>query len=76
MPVIYWITICVLGKRWHDRNKSAWWILIAFIPIIGALWFLIECGFLKGTVGPNRFGDDPAKLPEQALEPFRDNAGG
>jgi ferredoxin len=27
-----------------------------FIPIIGAIWLLIELGFLKGTPGPNRFG--------------------
>lgn len=23
------------------------------------LWLLFEIGFLRGTVGPNRFGDDP-----------------
>jgi uncharacterized membrane protein YhaH (DUF805 family) len=43
-------------KRWHDRDKSGWWMLIALIPIIGAIWLLIELGFLKGTDGPNRFG--------------------
>jgi uncharacterized membrane protein YhaH (DUF805 family) len=52
-------TICVAGKRWHDRNKSAWWILIGLIPVVGAIWTLIECGFLRGTVGDNRFGPDP-----------------
>jgi uncharacterized membrane protein YhaH (DUF805 family) len=48
--------ICVNGKRFHDRNKSAWWVLIEFIPIIGGLWVLIECGFLAGTPRENRFG--------------------
>ena len=43
-------------KRWHDRDKSGWWMLIALVPIIGWIWFLIELGFLKGTAGPNRFG--------------------
>lgn len=43
-------------KRWHDRDKSGWWVLIALIPIIGWLWALIETGFLAGTPGPNRFG--------------------
>ncbi|WP_136082062.1 DUF805 domain-containing protein [Pontiella desulfatans] len=61
MPIIYWIAICAMGKRWHDRNKSAWWILILLIPIIGGLWFLVEGGFLKGTDGSNRFGDDPTQ---------------
>jgi uncharacterized membrane protein YhaH (DUF805 family) len=48
--------IFVNGKRFHDRNKSAWWQLIAAIPFIGVLWMFIECGCLAGTPGPNRFG--------------------
>jgi uncharacterized membrane protein YhaH (DUF805 family) len=63
MAVIYilvlWIGLAIAAKRWHDRNKSAWWILIAFVPVVGAIWYLIECGFLKGTTGPNKFGPDP-----------------
>ena len=51
--------LAIYTKRWHDRDKSGWWSLIMFVPIIGALWFLIECGFLRGTDGPNRFGEDP-----------------
>ena len=46
-------------KRWHDRDKSGWWMLIALIPIIGSIWLLIELGFLAGTPGPNRFGPPP-----------------
>jgi len=48
-------------KRWHDRDKSGWWVLINFIPILGGLWSLIECGFLKGTNGRNGYGRDPLK---------------
>jgi uncharacterized membrane protein YhaH (DUF805 family) len=46
-------------KRWHDRDKSGWWVLIALIPIVGPIWALVELGFLSGTEGPNRFGPDP-----------------
>jgi len=49
-------SIFVNIKRFHDRDKSGWWVLIGLIPIIGSLWLLIELGFLKGTEGPNRFG--------------------
>lgn len=49
-------SILVHIKRFHDRDKSGWWVLIGLIPIIGAIWLLIELGFLKGTEGPNRFG--------------------
>jgi uncharacterized membrane protein YhaH (DUF805 family) len=54
-----WIGLAIAAKRWHDRNKSAWWILIVFVPVVGGLWYLIECGFLKGTTGANKFGSDP-----------------
>ena len=49
-------TVIVYIKRFHDRDKSGWWVLIGLIPIIGAIWLLIELGFLAGTPGPNRFG--------------------
>jgi uncharacterized membrane protein YhaH (DUF805 family) len=48
--------ILIYIKRFHDRDKSGWWVLIGLIPIIGAIWLLIELGFLSGTPGPNRFG--------------------
>jgi uncharacterized membrane protein YhaH (DUF805 family) len=54
-----WIGLALAVKRWHDRGKSGWWILIAFVPVIGGLWYLIECGFLKGTTGANTYGADP-----------------
>jgi uncharacterized membrane protein YhaH (DUF805 family) len=54
-----WITIAVGIKRFHDRNKSGVWVLIIFVPVIGSLWYLIECGFLRGTPGPNDYGPDP-----------------
>lgn len=53
------IGILMQIKRWHDRDKSGWWVLINFIPVIGPFWTLIECGLLKGTDGANRFGSDP-----------------
>ncbi len=56
--VLIWTTICINAKRWHDRDKSGWWQLIGLIPLIG-IWALIENDFLRGTDGPNRFGNDP-----------------
>lgn len=59
--VLAWIHLAVAAKRWHDRNKSAVWILFFFIPIIGQIWTVVELGFLRGTKGHNRFGPDPVK---------------
>jgi uncharacterized membrane protein YhaH (DUF805 family) len=55
--------ICVLIKRFHDRDKSGWWSLLILVPIIGWIWIFVEAGCLPGTVGPNQYGPDPlAKL--------------
>jgi uncharacterized membrane protein YhaH (DUF805 family) len=51
--------LAIYTKRWHDRNKSGWWSLILIVPIIGFIWFLVECGFLRGTEGSNDYGPDP-----------------
>jgi len=58
IPLI-WILLAVQVKRWHDRDKSGWWVLIQLIPIIGPIWAFIETGCLRGTVGANSFGPDP-----------------
>ncbi len=57
--VLIWPGLAISIKRWPDRDKSGWWVLIAFVPIIGGLWALIETGFLPGTPGPNQYGPDP-----------------
>ena len=57
--IIYFIAgLAINVKRWHDRDRSAWWLLIEFIPILN-MWAFIELGCLKGTYGKNRFGPDP-----------------
>ncbi|MDE0681650.1 MAG: DUF805 domain-containing protein [Candidatus Poribacteria bacterium] len=61
LVVLAWIELAVAAKRWHDRNKSALWILFTLIPIIGQIWTVVELGFIKGTKGHNRFGPDPVR---------------
>jgi uncharacterized membrane protein YhaH (DUF805 family) len=56
--ITLWPALAIYTKRWHDRDKSGWWSLIALVPIIGGIWMLVELGFLRGTDGPNRFGND------------------
>jgi len=59
MLILIWPTLALYTKRWHDRGKSGWWTLIAFVPLIGGIWILIELGILEGTRGPNQYGPDP-----------------
>lgn len=57
--ILIWPSFAIGAKRCHDRDRSGWFQLIVLIPIVGAIWLLIELGFLRGTAGPNRFGPDP-----------------
>ena len=57
--VLLWAELAISVKRWHDRGKSGWWILIGLIPIIGWLWVIVETCFLPGTDGPNEYGQQP-----------------
>ncbi len=51
-------SLAVTVRRLHDQDKSGWFILLSFIPYVGGIILLVfMC--LKGTAGPNRFGDDP-----------------
>jgi uncharacterized membrane protein YhaH (DUF805 family) len=61
------LSIIVQIKRWHDLDKSGWWVFINLIPFAGGLWTLIECGCCRGTQGMNRFGPDPLAPPPPPL---------
>ena len=53
-------------RRLHDLDRSGWWFLLVFIPVIGAI-ILIIWACTKGSDGPNRFGPDRlAELAAQA----------
>lgn len=46
----------------HGNNLFFWVVqLVKFALLPLALYFLITCGFLKGTDGPNQYGRDPLK---------------
>jgi uncharacterized membrane protein YhaH (DUF805 family) len=45
-------------RRLHDTDRSGWWLLIALVPLVGAIVLLVFW-VLEGTRGDNRFGPDP-----------------
>lgn len=45
-------------RRLHDTDKSGWWYLLTFVPVVGGIVLLIFL-LLRGTAGSNRFGPDP-----------------
>lgn len=64
---LYWLAVflpslAVAVRRLHDIDRSGWWVLLQFVPLIGPLiliWFLAT----RGTAGSNRFGPDPLGQP-------------
>ncbi|MCF6131669.1 DUF805 domain-containing protein [Flavobacterium wongokense] len=52
-------------RRLHDVGKSGWFILIALIPIVGAIWLLVLL-FTEGNRGENKYGPDPKAIGELA----------
>ena len=55
---VVWPALALGVKRCHDRDRSGWFVLVSLIPIV-SIWYLIEIGFLRGTDGPNQYGEDP-----------------
>lgn len=51
-------SLAVAVRRLHDLDKSGWWYLIVFVPLVGGIvllvWFCTQ-----GISGPNRYGSDP-----------------
>ena len=51
-------SIAVQVRRFHDQDKSGWFVLLNLIPYLGGIIVLVfMC--LEGTRGPNRYGPDP-----------------
>ena len=53
-------SVAVAVRRLHDTDRSGWFYLLLFIPIIGSI-VLIIFFIQQGTNGRNRFGDDPLR---------------
>lgn len=51
-------SLAVGVRRLHDTDRSGWWLLIALVPLVGAIVLLV---FLctAGTRDTNKYGPDP-----------------
>ena len=65
--------LAVTVRRLHDTDRSGWWLLVAFIPIVGAL-ALLYFMVVDGTPGANRYGANPkgvgAPAPAGSMPPM------
>jgi uncharacterized membrane protein YhaH (DUF805 family) len=51
-------SIAVGVRRLHDTDRSGWWLLIAFVPLIGGIVLLVFF-VLDSTPGDNKYGANP-----------------
>jgi uncharacterized membrane protein YhaH (DUF805 family) len=56
---IWWVMWVNNVRRYHDINKSGWWALNSFIPLVGNIWQIVQLGFTPGTYGKNDYGPPP-----------------
>ncbi len=45
-------------RRLHDINRSGWWYLINFIPVVGTIIYIIWCA-KDSDPTPNQYGPVP-----------------
>jgi uncharacterized membrane protein YhaH (DUF805 family) len=50
--------LAVAVRRLHDVGKSGWMLLIALIPLIGAIWLLVLY-LTDSNPGENKYGPNP-----------------
>ena len=53
--------LAVAVRRLHDIGKSGWMILIALIPVIGAIWILVLM-VTDSNPGENLYGVNPKEV--------------
>ena len=53
-------TLAAGVRRLHDTDRSGWWTLMWFLPIIGWIVLIVFLA-TRGTEGANRFGPDPLR---------------
>lgn len=63
LSIIYSLALVIPGlaltfRRLHDTSRSAWWLFICLIPLIGAIVLLIFL-VLDSTEEENKWGENP-----------------
>lgn len=51
-------SLAVTVRRLHDTSRSGWWLLIAFVPLIGGIVLIVFMA-MDSTPGENAYGPNP-----------------
>lgn len=50
-------SISVGVRRLHDTDRSGWWILLSYVPLVNLVYLVFMC--LPGSAGENQYGPNP-----------------
>ena len=59
--------LAVGARRLHDIGRSAWWLLIALVPIVG--WIVLIVFYVQDSHPDNQYGPSPKALGGGAYPP-------
>lgn len=51
-------SLAVSVRRLHDTGRNGWWMLIAFVPLVGVIVLLVFMA-QRSEAAPNAWGDGP-----------------
>ena len=63
--VIYLVNLAILELFSPGGVAVALRVIVGGAYAIVTVWLFIDCGWLEGTKGPNRFGPSPKDKPSQ-----------
>ena len=64
--LLFYLAPSVLGSIANTSEQPLAGFVLGLASFVISIWALVELGFLRGTVGPNRYGPDPLQRPDVA----------
>ncbi len=58
-PPFFSVWLSLMARRLHDQAKSAWWLFVVLVPVLGPLVMAFLLTLVRGTDGDNQYGADP-----------------
>lgn len=58
-PSYFAVLASLFVRRLHDQARSAAWLLVPIVPVLGPLILAWRLLLTRGTHGANQYGDDP-----------------
>lgn len=59
-------SIAILARRLHDTGKSGWWMLLALIPLVGAIIVLVFT-IMDSEKESNQYGESTKYGPAKSI---------